>query len=59
VNLSQKLNPKKIGLAMAAPVSAAVVSIIISSIALLATKKSPVEAFRTMWEFGSTTSSGH
>lgn len=52
-----KLNPKKILLALAAPVSAAVVSIIISSLALLATKKSPVEAFKTMWEFGATTSS--
>lgn len=51
------LNPKKIILALAAPVSAAVVSIIISSLALLATKKSPFEAFKTMWEFGSTTSS--
>ena len=57
MSLSQKFNSKKIGLALAAPVSAAIVSIIISSLALLATKKSPIEAFRTMWEFGSTTSS--
>ncbi len=57
MNLSQKLSPKKIGLALAAPVSAAIVSFIISSIALLVTKKSPIEAFQTMWQFGSTTSS--
>lgn len=52
-----KLSPKKIYLALIAPVSAAIASIAISSIALLATKKSPTEAFRTMWEFGATTSS--
>ena len=52
-----KLTPKKIYLALAAPVSAAIVSIIISSLALLATKKSPILAFKTMWEFGATTSS--
>jgi simple sugar transport system permease protein len=52
-----KLTPKKVGFALAAPVSAAIVSIIISSLALIATKKSPVEAFKTMWEFGATTSS--
>jgi simple sugar transport system permease protein len=57
VKLSQRLNPKQIGLALAAPVSAAIVSFIISSIALLVTKKSPIEAFQTMWQFGSTTSS--
>jgi simple sugar transport system permease protein len=52
-----KFNSRKIVLAMAAPVSAAVVSIVISSLALLATKKSPIEAFQTMWQFGATTSS--
>ena len=52
-----KLNRKKIGLAVAAPLSAALVSILISSLALLATKKSPLLAFKTMWEFGATTSS--
>lgn len=52
-----KLNSKKIYLALLAPVSAAIVSIIISSIALLATKKSPILAFKTMWEFGASTSS--
>lgn len=52
-----KLNPKKLALALAAPISAAIVSLIISSLALLATKKSPIYAFQTMWEFGSTTSS--
>ncbi len=52
-----KFSSKKIYLAIAAPLSAAIVSIIISSLALLATKKSPIEAFKTMWEFGATTSS--
>ncbi len=52
-----KLTPKKVGFALAAPVSAAIVSIAISSLALIATKKSPTEAFKTMWEFGATTSS--
>ena len=53
----KNLSSKKIILALAAPVSAALFSIIISSLALLATKKSPVEAFKTMWQFGTTTSS--
>ena len=52
-----KLSPKKIYLALLAPVSAAIASILISSLALLATKKSPVDAFKMMWEFGATTSS--
>ena len=52
-----KFSSKKIYLAIAAPLSAAIVSIIISSLALLATKKSPIDAFKTMWEFGATTSS--
>lgn len=52
-----KLTPKKIYLALAAPVSAALFSFLISSLALLATHKSPLEAFKTMWEFGATTSS--
>ena len=39
-------------LALAAPVAAAVVSIIISSFAVLASKKSPIDAYKTMWEFG-------
>ena len=55
--MRSKFNFKKIGLALAAPVSAAIVSILISSIALMVTKKSPIEAFKTMWEFGATTSS--
>lgn len=41
-------------LALAAPAAAAVVSIIISSLAVLATKKSPMDAYSTMWEFGTT-----
>lgn len=52
-----KFTPKKFYLALAAPLSAAVTSILISSLALLATRKSPTEAFKTMWEFGATTSS--
>lgn len=39
-------------LAIAAPLAAAVVSIVISSIAVLASKKSPMDAYKTMWEFG-------
>lgn len=53
----KSFNPKQIYLALAAPVSAAIASLIISSLALLATHKSPVEAFKTMWQFGTTTSS--
>ncbi len=44
-------------LAIAAPLTAAVVSIIISSLAVLATKKSPMDAYTTMWEFGTTSAS--
>ena len=39
-------------LALAAPCAAAVVSIVISSLAVLATHKSPMDAYKTMWEFG-------
>jgi len=39
-------------LAIAAPLAAAVVSIFISSLAVLATHKSPIDAYKTMWEFG-------
>ena len=52
-----KITPKRIFFALAAPVSAAIISIAVSSLALLATKKSPAEAFTTMWQFGATTSS--
>ena len=44
-------------LALAAPFAAAVVSVVISSLAVLATKKSPMDAYRTMWEFGTTSGS--
>jgi ABC-type uncharacterized transport system permease subunit len=44
-------------LALAAPLAAAVASIIISSLAVIATKKSPMDAYRTMWEFGTTSGS--
>ena len=57
MSLSARLNPKKIGLALAVPFSAALASLLISSIALLFAKKSPMLAFQTMWNFGSTTSS--
>jgi len=39
-------------LAIAAPLAAAVVSISISSLAVLATHKSPIDAYKTMWDFG-------
>ena len=39
-------------LATAAPLAAAVVSIVISSLAVLATHKSPMDAYKTMWDFG-------
>ena len=48
-----KFKPGKIALAVAAPVFAAVFSLIVSSASLLATNKSPREAFALMWEFGS------
>ena len=44
-------------LALAAPFAAAVVSIIISSLAVLATHKSPMDAYKTMWKFGTTSAS--
>ena len=44
-------------LALAAPVAAAVVSIIISSLAVLASHKSPMDAYTTMWQFGTTSAS--
>ena len=50
--LSRKFTPSKVGLAIAAPLAAAIFSIFISSLAVIASKKSPVEAFKTMWEFG-------
>ncbi|CAB4705323.1 unannotated protein [freshwater metagenome] len=44
-------------LALAAPVAAAVVSIVISSIAVLASHKSPVDVYKSMWQFGTTSAS--
>jgi simple sugar transport system permease protein len=49
-SLIRKFSPSKVGLAVAAPLAAAIFSIAISSIAVIASKKSPLEAFRTMWE---------
>lgn len=48
----KKPSTSKVLLAVAAPVAAAVVSIVVSSFAVLASKKSPMDAYRTMWEFG-------
>jgi simple sugar transport system permease protein len=48
----KKLSLQKVGLALAAPFAAAVVSLLVSSIAVLATHKSPMDAYKTMWEFG-------
>ena len=48
----KKISPLNFALAIAAPLAAALVSILISSIAVLATNKSPIDAYKTMWEFG-------
>jgi simple sugar transport system permease protein len=48
----KKFSLSKIMLLIAAPLSAAVFSILISSFAVIVSKKSPMDAFRTMWEFG-------
>ena len=50
--LTRKLSPSKVGLAIAAPLAAAIFSLVVSSIAVIVSKKSPVEAFKTMWEYG-------
>jgi simple sugar transport system permease protein len=47
----------KIGLAIAAPLSAAIVSFLVSSLAVLATKKSPWDAYKMMWDYGTQSSS--
>ena len=48
----KQLTPQKIALALAAPLAAAIVSIVVSSLAVLASKKSPFLAYKTMWQFG-------
>ena len=48
----KRLSLQKIALALAAPVAAAIVSLLVSSIAVLASHKSPLLAYKTMWEFG-------
>jgi general nucleoside transport system permease protein len=53
----KKISPQKIALALAAPLAAAIVSIIVSSLAVLATHKSPIDAYKTMWDFGTQTGS--
>jgi hypothetical protein len=40
--LTRKLSPSTVGLAIAAPLAAAVFSIVISSIAVIVSKKSPL-----------------
>jgi simple sugar transport system permease protein len=55
--ISRKFSLSKIGLAVAAPLVAAVFSIAISSIAVIASKNSPIEAFKTMWDFGTESAS--
>ena len=42
---------KRIGYALAAPVIAALVAIVVSSVVLLISGHSPVTAFQTMWEY--------
>jgi ABC-type uncharacterized transport system permease subunit len=46
------LTLQKVALALAAPVVAAVVSLLVSSIAVLASHKSPMLAYKTMGELG-------
>ncbi len=53
----KKFKLSNVILAIAAPVAAAVVSIVISSVAVLASHKSPKDAYTTMWEFGTTSAS--
>jgi simple sugar transport system permease protein len=48
----KQLTPQKFALALAAPLAAAIVSIVVSSLAVLASKKSPFLAYKTMWQFG-------
>jgi len=48
----KRLSLQKIALALAAPVAAAIVSLLVSSIAVLASHKSPLLVYKTMWEFG-------
>ena len=43
---------KKFLLVLAAPLAAAIVSVFVSSLAVLASNKSPFLAYKTMWEFG-------
>ena len=54
---AQRFSMTKIGLAVAAPLFAAFFSIVVSSIAVIATKKSPIDAFSSMLEYGFRTGS--
>jgi len=51
-SFTRKFTPSKVGLALAAPLAAAIFSILVSSLAVIASKKSPLEAFKAMWEYG-------
>jgi len=53
----KRVSIQKIALALGAPVAAAIVSIIVSSLAVFATHKSPMDAYKTMWDFGTQTGS--
>lgn len=48
----KRISLTKISLKVAAPLAAAFFSIVVSSLAVIATKKSPRQAFSTMWEYG-------
>ncbi|PHX67124.1 MAG: ABC transporter permease [Actinobacteria bacterium] len=48
----KRISLTKISLKVAAPLAAAFFSIVVSSLAVIATKKSPGQAFSTMWEYG-------
>ena len=52
-----KFLSSKFALAIAAPLTAGIFSILISSLAVIASKKSPIEAFRTMWSYGTESAS--
>jgi simple sugar transport system permease protein len=53
----KSLKTSRIALALAAPLFAAVFSLLISSLAVLATHKSPSAAFSLMWEYGTRSAS--
>ena len=52
-----RFSATNIALAVIAPAAAAIFSIIVSSLAVIASKKSPIDAYKTMWEFGTESAS--